>query len=165
MGSLSVGGGHRRRALAHGYSILNPFGVQNPSLDFLTPGVQPKIWVKVSPGERGDPPAGGSPLCRRGDRGLLSTDISPSDKMYKLQGADTWVGLGRGEPRPYRPYSEQRTTGPRQKGPNSMISQPNETVETSETNETLFYFYCGARDLGCGNKGEIPAISKKCNVS
>jgi hypothetical protein len=28
---------------------LNPFGVQNPSLDFLTPGVEPKIWVKISP--------------------------------------------------------------------------------------------------------------------
>jgi hypothetical protein len=27
---------------------LNPFGVQNPSLDFLSPGVQLKIWMKIS---------------------------------------------------------------------------------------------------------------------
>jgi hypothetical protein len=26
---------------------VDPFGVQNPSLDFLTPGVQSKKWVKI----------------------------------------------------------------------------------------------------------------------
>jgi hypothetical protein len=62
-----VGVGHKRRALAHGYSInLNPFGVQNPSLDSLTPGVQPKIRVKISP--KGEGKKSRSPALSRGER-------------------------------------------------------------------------------------------------
>jgi hypothetical protein len=80
LGSLSVGGGHKRRALAHGYSILlnlNPFGVQNPSLDFLTPGVQPKIWVKISSRGRAIISDSFSPLpLGRADEGEESRHLS-----------------------------------------------------------------------------------------
>jgi hypothetical protein len=42
-----VGGGHKRRALAHGYSSFTPLGFKDMRhLEFGTPRVQPKIWVK-----------------------------------------------------------------------------------------------------------------------
>ena len=42
----SVGGGHKGRALAHGYSIFTPSGFKTWC---STPGVQPEIWVTISP--------------------------------------------------------------------------------------------------------------------
>jgi hypothetical protein len=49
-GSPTVGGGHKKRALAHGYSIFTPAGFSDrPRTEFGTPGVQPKIWVTISP--------------------------------------------------------------------------------------------------------------------
>ena len=47
--------------------------------------------------------------------------------------------------------------------PSSSVTTQNETVETSETNETHFFNALSFSHLGCGNKGQIPAISKKCN--
>jgi hypothetical protein len=46
----SVGDGHKRRALAHGYSIFTPSRFKTWC---STPGVQLKIWVKISPSEEG----------------------------------------------------------------------------------------------------------------
>ena len=48
-----MGGGHKNRALAHGYSIQTPSGFRPPPLDLVTPGVQQKIWVKISSSEEG----------------------------------------------------------------------------------------------------------------
>jgi hypothetical protein len=45
--------------------------------------------------------------------------------------------------------------------PTSVAAQ-NETMETSETNETHFLKSRLASELGCGKKSEIPPISKKC---
>ena len=47
-GHPTVGGGHKKRALAHGYSaepLRGSFDVN------FTHGVQPKVWVKISPRE------------------------------------------------------------------------------------------------------------------
>ena len=53
-GSLTVGGGHQKRALAHGYSVFTPSGWEDrrhPELH--TPRVQPTMWDMLSPwGER-----------------------------------------------------------------------------------------------------------------
>jgi hypothetical protein len=46
-----------------------------------------------------------------------------------------------------------------------MISHENETVETGETNETLFYMTFNIRSLGCEKKRTIPQISKNCYFS
>jgi hypothetical protein len=46
-----------------------------------------------------------------------------------------------------------------------MISQENETVETGETAETLFYMTFNIRRLGCEKKRTIPQISKNCYFS
>ena len=59
-GSFTVGGGHKNRALAHGYSIFTPAGFKDPcNPDFHTPRVQPKLWVKISPRGEGGPQGGG----------------------------------------------------------------------------------------------------------
>jgi hypothetical protein len=52
-GSLTVGGGHKPRALAHGYSILTPPGWEDACPPELhTPRVPPRMWDMLSPGQR-----------------------------------------------------------------------------------------------------------------
>jgi hypothetical protein len=51
------------------------------------------------------------------------------------------------------------------KTPDSIISQANETVETGETGETLFYIASGIRLLACEQKRTISLFSKKCYFS
>ena len=47
--------------------------------------------------------------------------------------------------------------------PTTSIAGENETVETSETNETYFFNPMFFRVLRCGKKAKISTISKKCN--
>ena len=65
-GSSTVGGGHKERALAHGYSILAPPGRVDPWLHPLR--VQQKMWDTFSWGRRG--------TARRGVRGFVPREKS-----------------------------------------------------------------------------------------
>jgi hypothetical protein len=73
------------------------------------------------------------------------------------------------QPHPYAPFIEKLVRHvhpglrpPTQTAPFSLTSQ-NETVETSETNETLFLKSPQVRHLACAKERGIPPISKKCN--
>ena len=90
LGSLSVGKQAQKACPCPRLLNLNPFGVQNPSLDFLTPGVQPKIGVKIRPegqGGRGPAPSGAGRGTRAGEGLSVSAPPRPVRAAIKWPSA------------------------------------------------------------------------------